>query len=214
MKKKNKNICISVAGVMGSGKTTMAKLIAQELGHELFEERVKENIFLPLYYKDPKRWALHSQFFYLKEKMSQLKVIGGLLDIMNVVQDVPVYQDAFAYAKAQHQLGYMSKKEYKLYLSLLDTYKDTLPTPDLIVQLNASTPSLLGRIKKRARPYEKTIDPEYLDLLSNLQKQWITEHKHLNVFEVDTDNPEYNITEEKGKNNLIKSLKKKIKEFK
>ena len=69
---KSKHTYISIAGVLGTGKTTAAKLISENLGFHLFREKFAENIFLPLFYTDPKRWALHSQLFFLHEKAAAI----------------------------------------------------------------------------------------------------------------------------------------------
>lgn len=76
MAKENKNYYISVAGVLDSGKTTICNLLSQKLGLHLFEENVNENVFIPLFYKDARRWAFATQFFYLYEKAVQLEKLN------------------------------------------------------------------------------------------------------------------------------------------
>src|SRR3989338_7661914 len=183
-----KNHYISVAGIMGSGKTTAANLLARELNFHLLEENVKENVFLPLFYKDAKRWALPAQLFYLREKTHQLEKIKNLLTGASVVQDSPIYQDHFTYAKAQLLLGNMNNDEYALYQKFFDMFHQNLPTPDLIIQLDASLPVIQNRTQNRAREYEKEIDMSYVKILSDLQKEWIQNHQHLNILTVNSDN--------------------------
>lgn len=183
-----KNHYISIAGVIGVGKTTASNLIAKELGFYLFEENVGGNAFLPLFYKEPKRWAFHSQLFYLQEKANQLFKIKSLLSQNSVIQDTPIHQDYLTYAKAQNILGNMSDEEFNLYEKFFSSLKHSLPIPDLIIQLDASLPLLQKRIENRGRDYEKNIDPSYLRTLSDLQKKWIKESTHLNIVTVDTDN--------------------------
>ncbi len=182
-----KPLYISIAGVMGSGKTTASNLLAQNLGFDLFEERVNENKFLPLYYQDPKRWSLHSQLFYLHEKADQLSKINLLLAKNSIIQDSPIYQDYLTYAKAQYILGHMNHDEFNLYEKYFNALKQHILTPHLIVQLDTSVDTLVARIKKRNRDYEKTIDRPYLELLSQLQKEWVNTHPHLNILSVATD---------------------------
>ena len=102
-------------GTMASGKTTVAKLLAKELKYKLIEENFGENKFLPRFYKDMKRWAFHSQTFFLMEKVTQMIETGKLLAKKNVIQDTPIQQDAFSYAKAQNVLGNIDDAEWKLY---------------------------------------------------------------------------------------------------
>ena len=195
---------------MGSGKTTLSNILARELGFHLLEEKVKENIFLPLYYQDPKQWALYSQIFCLKKKIDQLTHVKELLATSSVVQDTPIYQDCFTYAKAQHALEYMSQKEYTSYLDIFNTYHATLPIPHLIVQINASVPTLEARIKMRAREFEKPVDAQYLTLLSELQKAWITHHPHLRVLEIDTDDEKQNLVDISYQKEVIERVKSAI----
>lgn len=193
---------------MGSGKTTMSKLLADHLGLHLFEEKVAENIFLPNYYQDPKKWAFYSQIFYLREKASQISKVKNLLSSNSVIQDTPIYQDAFAYAKAQKLLGYMTDEEHDLYLKFFEALHKDLPIPDLIVQLDASVPTLESRIRQRGREYEKSITAEYLKLLSDLQEEWIANNSHLRVVRISTDNPAKNIlTNESYKQEFLNNIK-------
>ena len=188
MGRDKKNHYISVTGIMGSGKTTAANLLARRLGFHLFEENVKENVFLPLFYKDAKRWALTAQLFYLREKTHQLEKIKNLLTKASVIQDSPIYQDHFTYAKAQLLLGNMNNDEYALYQKFFDVFHQNLPIPDLIIELETSLPIIQNRIQNRARNYEKEIAPAYIKLLSVLQKDWISQSPHLKIITVNTDN--------------------------
>src|SRR3989344_3404859 len=148
-----KHLYISVMGTMGSGKTTAARLIARELGFGLIEENFGENAFLPRFYADMKRWAFHSQTFFLMEKITQMRETARILENGPVVQDTPIQQDAFSYAKAQHVLGNMDDAEWRLYQKIYKSFEPYFPQPDLIVYLEAPISVLSGRIQKRGRGY-------------------------------------------------------------
>lgn len=186
-KEKAKNYHVSVAGVIGSGKSTACKLLAEKLGYHLFEENFRENKFLPLFYEEPTRWALHSQLFYLREKAYQLQKVRDHLQYSGVVQDGPLNQDAYTYAKAQHSLGHMNDEEYGLYEQFLVSFKRELPHPDLIVQLDAAPETLLQRIKTRGRGYEQDINRNYVETLVRLQNQWIEERPQLKIVRINTE---------------------------
>ena len=188
-----KPLYVSISGVMGSGKTTVCRLLAEHFGLHFFEEQVNENSFLPKYYKDPKTWAFHSQIFYLREKSAQLKKIKEILATTSILQDTPIYQDAFVYAKAQHILGYMGEEEYNLYRHLFDIMQEDLPVPDLIIQLDTSPEVIEERIRRRGRSYEQAITPEYLKLLLKLQDEWLNSNNAVSVLRVATDNGANNI---------------------
>jgi deoxyadenosine/deoxycytidine kinase len=207
--KEKKYAYISIAGLLGSGKTTAAKLLASKQGFYLFEEKVNENKFLPLFYSEPKRWAFH-----LREKAAQLSKIKTIIKETNVVQDSPIYQDYLTYAKAQHILGNMNDNEFALYEKMFHVLNREVPVPHLIIQLDATLPEILKRIKKRARSYEKVVDEKYVELLLKLQNKWLSENPKLNIVKIDTnfldiaENPEnQKIFIEKVNSNLGKLIR-------
>lgn len=172
---------------MGSGKTTVARLLAKELGFRLLEENFGENAFLPRFYQDMKRWAFHSQTFFLMEKISQMLETPKLLEKYSLVQDTPVQQDAFSYAKAQHVLGNIDDAEWHLYLKIYRSFEPYFPKPDLVVYLETTLSALVDRIGKRGREYEQQIPQNYLELLDMLNHKWLIENKTIPVLVVETD---------------------------
>lgn len=184
-----KNCYIAISGVMGSGKTTFSKSIAMALGASLFEEKANENPYLADYYRDPHTWAFASQHFYLETKIAQLHEIKKAIARSSVVQDTPVYQDCFSYARAQVHLGYMTEADYMRYLAVFTSEQDLLPVPHLIVYLQAPLEVLEKRIQERSRGFEQSVDRAYLGLLLDLQNEWIETHaKALNILTVPIDN--------------------------
>lgn len=182
-----KHYYIAVAGILGSGKTTVAKLLAHELGFALVEDAFETNAFLPLFYKDPHRWAFHNQLFYLHDTVRQNKVVREMLEHTSVVHDEAIYQHYFTYSKAQLALGNMLPTEFALYDRYAQVFWKDAPTPDLIIQLDASVPVLAERIRKRSRDFEQEIDMQYLETLSGLQKEWLQRHQQFPVLSVATD---------------------------
>lgn len=174
-------------GTMGSGKTTVARLLAREFKFQLLEENFGENAFLARFYQDMKRWAFHSQTFFLMEKINQMLTTPKLLEKHSVVQDTPIQQDAFSYAKAQHVLGNIDDAEWKLYLKIYHSFEPYFPKPNLIVYLDTSVPKLSERIESRGRGYEQKIPSSYLELLDMLNHKWLSENKSIPVLTVATD---------------------------
>lgn len=174
-------------GTMGSGKTTVARLLSQGFGYHLIEENFGENAFLPRFYRDMPRWAFHSQTFFLMEKITQMLDTTAFLKTVHVVQDTPIQQDVFSYAKAQMALGHMDTAEWKLYQKIYTSFEPYFPVPDLIVYLEASLPVLLERIGKRGRAYEEGIDESYVALLDSLNREWLKDHPEIPVLRIDVD---------------------------
>ncbi len=209
-----KHQLISVMGTMGSGKTTAARVIAKALGYQLVEENFGENAFLPRFYNDMKRWAFHSQTFFIMEKINQMLEAPKLLAKGGVVQDTPIQQDAFSYAKAQHVLGNIDDAEWKLYQKIYKSFEPYFPKPKLIVYLETSIPIVVSRIESRGREYEQQIPQSYLELLDMLNHKWLTENaaakgKKIPVLTVHTD--ELNIAKSPvAQQTLIDLVSKKL----
>lgn len=203
-----KNIYIAVSGVIGSGKTTAAALVAQELEINLIPENFGENIFLPRFYRDMKRWAFHSQTFFLTVKFKQLKHISEKLHTTSVVVDTPIEQDVFSYGRAQFELGTMDTAEWDLYRAVYTNFSHFLKPPDFIIYLDAATENLLLRIEKRGRDYEQKISADYLELLGVLNQRWLIETK-IPVIRIDTN--ELNIVSKKeDQEEFVKKVKQAI----
>lgn len=174
-------------GTMGSGKTTVARLIAKELKFYLLEENFGDNAFLSRFYTDMKRWAFESQTFFLMEKINQMLKTPKILEKHSVIQDTPIYEDAFSYAKAQHVLGNIDDAQWRLYQKIYTSFEPYFPKPDTIIYLDTSVPVLSSRIGKRGRGYEQKIPTSYLELLDMLNKRWLSENKTIPVMMVKTD---------------------------
>jgi len=187
MKAKKKFRYISVMGTMGSGKTTAARLIAEKLHCHLVEENFGENAFLPRFYKRMNRWAFHSQTFFLMEKINQLMEISEERKKYLIVQDTPIQQDVFSYAKAQHTLGNMDDAEWRLYQKIYASFEPHLPKPDIIIFLETSIDHITSRIANRGRGYEEHIPTSYLLLLDRLNNEWLKENRNIKVVSVNTD---------------------------
>lgn len=196
-------------GTMGSGKTTVARLLAKELKFHLLEENFGENAFLPRFYGDMKRWAFHSQAFFLMEKITQILQIPSLLNQYSVVQDTLLQQDVFSYGKAQHTLGNMDDAEWKLFMKIYDSFVPYFPEPHLLVYLETSMQAIVSRIESRGRGYEQKIPQSYLELLDMLNHKWLRENKKIPVLIIETDG--LNIVRSKiAQEKLLAHVKKKL----
>lgn len=205
-----KHLYLSVMGTMGSGKTTVAKLISRHLKFRLLEENFGENAFLPRFYQDMKRWAFHSQTFFLMEKITQMRQAGNLLEKSNVIQDTPIQQDAFSYAKALHVLGHIDDAEWRLYQKIYEEFSPYFPLPDLIIYLDTKITTIARRIESRGRGYEQRIPTSYLELLEMLNRKWLAENKSLPILTIRTDGLNI-INSSKARVYLINEVKKRLK---
>ncbi|KKR02750.1 MAG: deoxynucleoside kinase [Microgenomates group bacterium GW2011_GWC1_39_12] len=200
-------------GAIGSGKTTAARFLAKALKFQLLEENFGENAFLSRFYSDMKRWAFHSQTFFLMEKITQMLETKKLLDKTSIIQDTPIQQDAFSYAKAQHVLGNIDDAEWKLYLKIYYSFEPLFPKPDLIVFLETSIGEIEKRIDARGREYEKKIPQSYLELLDMLNRKWVSEQKEIPVLTIQTDGLNI-VRSKKAQKQLVTQTRKKLKLYK
>ncbi len=149
---------IAVEGPIGAGKSSLAELLAAELGARLVRENPGENPFLASFYKDPKRFALSTQLFFLLQRYGQQAEFlqGGLFEQGGLVSDYLFAKDRLFATLT------LSSEEMALYDRVYQALRPRVATPDLVVYLQARTDVLLTRIDRRGRPEEKPIRPDYL----------------------------------------------------
>ena len=178
---------VGIAGNIAVGKTTLTKMISERLGWRPFFESVDDNPYLPDFYSDMKRWSFHLQIYFLSRRFRAHREMseGGV----PAVQDRTIYEDVEIFAQSLHEMGNMSQRDWVNYRALFDEMTAYLRKPTLIIFLKATTDSLLTRLKKRGREYEKSVSAEYLHNLNIAYARWINRAKlDFNVMTVDTDN--------------------------
>ena len=150
---------IAVEGPIGVGKSTLAELLAAELGARLVREQPDDNPFLAAFYRDPRRHAMSTQLFYLLQRYQQQGELGqgDLFAPGGVVADYLFAKDRLFAALN------LSNDEMALYERIYQMLRPRVSTPDLVVYLQARTPVLLERIRRRGRPAEKPIRAEYVE---------------------------------------------------
>jgi deoxyadenosine/deoxycytidine kinase len=161
---------IVVAGNIGVAKSTLTRMLAEELGWEPFFEPSEANPYLADFYADMPRWAFQSQIFFLNRRLRHHRRLS--LHPTTVLQDRSVYEDAEIFAKNLYRQGQLSERDYRCYRELYDVLIDFLPAPDLVVYLRADVDTLLARIATRGREYEQRIPGDYLQRLNKLYEEW------------------------------------------
>lgn len=167
---------VAIAGNIGAGKSTLTAFLASRFGIQPFYEPNDANPYLPDFYADMQRYAFHSQIYFLSAKFRAHLDLARLLDANPktvFVQDRTIYEDAEIFARTLHTRGTLSARDYATYDSLYSGIRDTLPKPDLLIYLRCSLKGLHRRIRKRGRPEEQAIDPQYLKDLQQAYESWI-----------------------------------------
>jgi len=153
---------IVVEGPIGCGKTSLATRLAQKLNADVLLEDARANPFLPLFYRDMKRYALPTQLFFLFQRVGQLEAIRQPdMFAKPIVADFTLAKDPL-FARLT-----LDDAEYQLYNRIYEHVRPQAPVPDLVIYLQASVDTLVHRVKKRGNPIESGIDEDYLRALSD-----------------------------------------------
>lgn len=176
---------ISIAGNIGSGKTTLATLLAKHYKWDAHFEDVDDNPYLNDFYNDMQRWSFNLQIYYMTSRISKIQEIreGG----KNVIQDRTLYEDAYIFAPNLHSMGLMTTRDFETYFSLFKLQENFIQPPDLLIYLRASVPTLVNQIQKRGRDYEESIRLDYLKRLNERYEAWISTYDHGKILIVDVD---------------------------
>ncbi len=152
---------IVIEGPIGVGKSSLAQRLANDYESELILEEVDENPFLEQFYQKPREAALSTQLFFLMHRTRQLQELRqGSIFSQSKIADYLIEKDQL-FAQVT-----LTPKEYELYLQVYEHMIIDTPKPDLVVYLQAPVPTLIERIRKRGRNYERFIESNYLEQLN------------------------------------------------
>jgi len=163
---------ISIEGVIGAGKTTLAQKLSERLGARLVLERFEENPFLPKFYEDPEHFAFQTQIFFLLSRYKQQQELFQADLFHNfVISDYIFEKDKiFAYLT-------LADEELKLYETLLAAIEKNIPTPDLVVYIQSSVERLMVNIRSRARKMEENMSEAYIRDLNEAYNYFFFRYK-------------------------------------
>ena len=153
---------ITVEGPIGVGKTSLSKEIAQYYNYHLLKEIVDENPFLGKFYENIDEWSFQTEMFFLCNRYKQLSDINNhiLANQSPVVADYHIFKNLI-FAKRT-----LKASEYDKYEAIYNILTADMPVPNMVIYLHASIDTLMGRIAKRGREFEKMISREYMEQLA------------------------------------------------
>ena len=212
---------ITVGAMIGAGKSSLAKLIGEHFGTEVFYESVEDNPILPLFYTaseeeiQAKRYPFLLQLYFLDTRFKSIK--EALVNQNNVL-DRSIYEDWY-FCKVNRDLGRISDLEFELYERLLNNMVEELAelpkkAPDLMVYLSGSFETILERIKKRGREYEldEALVSYYYTLWEGYDN-WIKQHyKASEVLIINIDEIDY-VNNEEHKQKVLSMIEQKLEEI-
>lgn len=179
------NVFVAIAGNIGSGKTTLTKLLSDRFGWEPYFESVHDNPYLADFYADMRRWSFPLQTYFLTRRFADHQRI--LASAASAIQDRTIYEDAEIFARNLHETGQMDERDWGCYSLLARVMCEHLPPPDLLVYVRKSVPRLLERIRRRGRRYEQSIPIDYLARLNEMYDRWIAGYTRGRLLVVESD---------------------------
>ena len=209
-----------VGGIIGLGKSSVAKILGEHFKSDVFYESVDDNPLLPLFYSESeeeiqrKRYPFLLQLYFLNTRFKSIK--EALINDNNIL-DRSIYEDWY-FAKKNMELGRISELEMNIYENLLNNMMEELESlpkkaPDIMIYLKGSFETVINRINLRGRDFE--VDDslkEYYQFLWRDYDNWVNNHyKASQVLIVDMDNMDV-VNSEEDKDKLIKMVEDKLKE--
>jgi len=176
---------IAVAGNIGSGKTTLTRLLAKHFSWDPHFEDVESNPYLHSFYEDMQRWSFNLQIYFLNSRFRQIVTIRN--SGKDVIQDRTIYEDAYIFAPNLHSMNLMETRDYENYSALFELISSFIKPPDLLMYLKSSVPNLVQQIQKRGRTYEESIRIDYLKSLNERYETWISRYTLGKLLIVDVD---------------------------
>ena len=184
---------IAIAGNIGSGKTTLTKMLAQRYGWTPRFEPVDNNPYLDDFYRDMNRWAFNLQIYFLNKSFKEVVEIANSTE--TIIQDRTIFEDARIFAPNLHDQGFMSDRDFQNYSDLFDLMMSLVKLPQLMIYIRSSIPTLVKHIEKRGRTFEKSIRIDYLTGLQERYENWIKNYKGELII-IDGDNISFEDTPE------------------
>lgn len=166
---------IGIAGNIGSGKTTLTRMLAEHYGWTPKYESVTYNPYLEDYYKDIPRWSYNLETYFLAQRFKDLLEISKSDDV--VIQDRTILEGVHIFVENNREMGNLSERDYDTYMQIFSLMMSMVSLPDLLIYLRSSVSHLVSQIQKRGRDYEQSMSLDYLGGLNEKYEKWIEGYK-------------------------------------
>lgn len=179
---------IGIAGNIGSGKTTLTRMLSEHYGWIPKYEAVTHNPYIEDYYSDILRWSFNMEVYFLTQRFKDILEIARSED--TVIQDRTILEGVYVFTANNRDMGNISERDFSTYMDLFHAMMSVVRMPDLLIYLKSSIPHLVSQIQKRGREYEKSISIEYLTGLNTRYEEWISGYKG-DILTIDADNLDF-----------------------
>jgi deoxyguanosine kinase len=178
---------VAIEGNIGAGKSTLAKLLAEDWNARLIMEEFEDNSFLPKFYEDARRFAFPLEMSFLAARFNQLK---HQLPEQDLFKEVVVSDYIFAKCLLFSKVN-LDEDEYELYYKLFKIINNQLPKPELLIYLHSPVEKLQWNISNRGRVYEQHIEDTYLQNLQESYFNYLHANKDLRILMIDCSNLDF-----------------------
>ena len=179
---------IGIAGNIGSGKTTLTRMLSEHYGWTPKYEAVTYNPYIEDDYKDIRRWSFNLEVYFLTQRFKDILEIASSDDV--IIQDRTILEGVQIFVANNYDMGNLSDRDYRTYMDLFNLMMSLVKAPELLIYLKSSIPHLVSQIQKRGRDYEKSISIEYLTGLNDKYEKWISGYSG-QVLTIDADNLDF-----------------------
>ena len=180
---------IGIAGNIGSGKTTLTRMLAAHYGWTPKYEAVTYNPYLEDYYKDIPRWSYNLETYFLAQRFKDIIEIAGSKE--TVIQDRTIFEGVYIFVANNYAMGNLTRRDFDTYMEIFNAMISIVKAPDLMIYLRSSIPHLVSRIQKRGRDYEQSISLDYLKGLNDRYEKFIREDYKGKVLVIEADDLDF-----------------------
>lgn len=192
---------IAIEGVIGVGKTSLAKILSEELSARVVLEKFEENPFLKDFYLDPERYAFQTQMFFLLSRYRQQMEFKQFDLFSRLIISDYMFQKDRLFASIN-----LNEREFELYNSVYKLLERDVLKPDLVIFLQASVDRLMHNIRKRGRSFEKYIQREYIESLVHVYNEFFFHYKDSPLLIVNTEEIDF-VENREDMNDILKVIK-------
>lgn len=198
---------ITIIGPIASGKTTLSRLLSQELKLPLIDADLYDsNPFLPDYVQDIPRWAFTTELYFTLARLKKLSPLPKMLQKSSVIVDSGLIMSHHVYTRNHLVQGNMTEAEWDFFTRIITNYQKDLPQPNIIINLLAKPTTQLARIQARGRDFEKAYTLEYLTQITDRLTEYVSQLHQKKTHLITIDSDQVNILDPSAQQQLIQTL--------